>query len=111
MRFLRGMYRAFRRLFSPGREKLIIDKALKNGDDMLSPGREKLDIQVADAMELDDLFDEGPRGSEGEGTALAGDFKIFSSKDEYNREFLSVFQSFKSSFLLDYSHRDGHFRV
>ncbi len=91
MRFLRGMYRAFRRLFSPGREKL--------------------DIQVADAMSLDDLFDESPMGPEGEGAALAGDFKIFSSGDEYNREFLSVFQSFKSSFLLDYSHRDGHFRV
>ncbi len=52
MRFLRGMYRAFRRLFSPGREKL--------------------DIQVADAMSLDDLFDESPMGPEGEGSRWGG---------------------------------------
>lgn len=91
MRFLRGMYKAIRRLFSPRRETL--------------------NIQVAEAIDLEGLFDEDPRGREGEGAALAGDFKIFSSKDEYNREFLCVFQSFKSSFLLDYNHRDGHFRA
>ncbi len=42
---------------------------------------------------------------------ITNDFKMFSSTDDYNREFLSVFQSFRRSFVLDYNQKDGHFRV
>lgn len=43
--------------------------------------------------------------------AMAGDFRSFSNTDDYNRDFLSIFQSFKKDFYLDYSQKDGHFRV
>ncbi|MRR14643.1 hypothetical protein EG833_04290 [archaeon] len=42
---------------------------------------------------------------------MTDDFKSFSSTDDYNREFLSVFQSARRSFVLDYNQKDGHFRV
>ncbi len=43
--------------------------------------------------------------------AMADDFRSFSNTDDYNRDFLSIFQSFKKDFYLDYSQKDGHFRV
>ncbi|MGI6388246.1 MAG: hypothetical protein ACOX2W_14215 [Desulfomonilia bacterium] len=43
--------------------------------------------------------------------AMAGDFRSFSNTDDYNRDFLSMFQNFKKDFYLDYSQKDGHFRV
>jgi hypothetical protein len=75
------------------------------------PRTQKLNMQVADAIDLRDLFTEDLRGTEQDVGAMPDDFKIFSSKDDYNREFLYVFQTFKGSFFLDYNHRDGHFRV
>ena len=42
---------------------------------------------------------------------MAGDFRSFSSTDDYNRDFLCIFQAFKKDFYLDYSQKDGHFRV
>ncbi len=38
-------------------------------------------------------------------------FRSFGSLEEYNREFLSYFKAHRRDFLLDYSQRDGHFRV
>jgi hypothetical protein len=43
--------------------------------------------------------------------AIRDDFKSFSSMDDYNKEFLCIFQSYRSDFVLDYSQKDGHFRV
>jgi len=42
---------------------------------------------------------------------MAGDFRSFSSTEDYNRDFLNIFQAFKKDFYLDYSQKDGHFRV
>lgn len=62
------------------------------------------------SMDMPDLFDEefGALGSDVPGT---GDFKIFSSNDDYNKELLNVFQYSGKRVILDYNHRDGHFRV
>jgi hypothetical protein len=62
------------------------------------------------AIDLTDLFSEEPLELPEFG-AVAGDFKVFSSNEDYNREFLYVFQACKKSFFLDYNHKDGHFRV
>jgi len=43
--------------------------------------------------------------------AMTGEFRSFSSSEEYNRDFLCIFQAFKKDFFLDYSQKDGHFRV
>jgi hypothetical protein len=72
---------------------------------------ETLNKQVAKSIDLRDLLSGDQHLLEGETGTLADDFKIFSSKDDYNREFLCVFQTFKSSFYLDHNHKDGHFRV
>lgn len=66
---------------------------------------------AAPAIDLSDLIGDDFCLTEEENEVLADDFKIFLSKDDYNREFLYVFQTFKSSFFLDYTHKDGHFRV
>ncbi|MGC9325492.1 MAG: hypothetical protein ACP5G0_12185 [Desulfomonilia bacterium] len=42
---------------------------------------------------------------------LEDEFRSFRSTDEYNRDFLCIYQSNKRSFLIDYSQKDGHFRV
>jgi hypothetical protein len=73
--------------------------------------RAELNRQVAKAIDLQDLFSDDAQLSAEEVGSLDGGFKMFSSKDDYNREFLTVFQSCKSSFFLDYNHKDGHFRV
>ncbi len=39
------------------------------------------------------------------------DFKSFSRLDDYNRDFLSIFETSKRDIIIDYSHKDGHFRV
>ena len=39
------------------------------------------------------------------------DFKIFSRVDDYNRDFLSIFEASKRDIIIDYTHKDGHFRV
>lgn len=61
-------------------------------------------------IDMSDLFDEDLE-SIPELEIIRDDFKSFSSTDDYNREFLCVFQSFKRVIVLDHSHRDGHFRV
>ncbi len=61
-------------------------------------------------IDLSDLFTEDFE-SMPELEIITDDFKSFSSTDDYNREFLCVFQNFKRVFVLDHSHRDGHFRV
>lgn len=38
-------------------------------------------------------------------------FRSFGSAEEYNREFIVYFKAHRSEFMLDYSQRDGHFRV
>jgi hypothetical protein len=38
-------------------------------------------------------------------------FRSFGSLEEYNKEFVSFFKAHRREFLLDYSQRDGHFRV
>jgi hypothetical protein len=38
-------------------------------------------------------------------------FRSFGSLEEYNKEFVTFFKSHRRRFLLDYSQRDGHFRV
>jgi len=75
------------------------------------PKADTLNKQVVNAIDLTDLFSDDLQVSAEEVGKLAEGFKIFSSKDDYNREFLFVFQNYKSSFLLDYNHKDGHFRV
>jgi hypothetical protein len=39
------------------------------------------------------------------------EFKSYSSVDEYNKDFLNIFQAFRREFILDYSQKDGHFKV
>ena len=39
------------------------------------------------------------------------DFKSFSRVDDYNRDFLSIFKTSKKDIIIDYTHKDGHFRV
>jgi hypothetical protein len=39
------------------------------------------------------------------------DFKSFSSMDDYNRDFLSIFEMYGRDIILDNTHKDGHFRV
>ena len=43
--------------------------------------------------------------------AMTCDFRSFSDSEDYNRDMLCIFQSFKKDFYLDHSQRDGHFRV
>jgi hypothetical protein len=43
--------------------------------------------------------------------AIRDDFKSFSTMDDYNKDFLSIFQTYRKDFVLDYSQKDGHFRV
>ena len=38
-------------------------------------------------------------------------FRSFGSLEEYNKEFVSFFKAHRRELLLDYSQRDGHFRV
>lgn len=38
-------------------------------------------------------------------------FRTFGTLEDYNREFVSYFKSHRSDFYLDYSQKDGHFRV
>ena len=38
-------------------------------------------------------------------------FRSFYSLDEYNKDFVIFFKSHRREFLIDYSQRDGHFRV
>jgi hypothetical protein len=87
--------------------RTMIDKFL----DLFSPKTATLNKQVADAIDLRDLFAEDLHMNRQEMEALADNFKMFSSKDDYNKEFLHVFQTCKASFYLDHTHRDGHFRV
>ncbi len=61
-------------------------------------------------IDLSDLFNEDLE-SIPELEIMTDDFKSFSSTDDYNKEFLCVFQNFKRVFVLDHSHGDGHFRV
>jgi hypothetical protein len=75
------------------------------------PKEESLRKQVSDSIDLGDLITEEFRLTIDDTDDLSDGFKIFESKDDYNREFLYVFQNFKSSFYLDYTHKDGHFRV
>lgn len=42
---------------------------------------------------------------------LGDDFKCFSSMDDYNKDFLTIFQTYRTDIFLDYSQKDGHFRV
>jgi|GEM_PF-5842206 len=42
---------------------------------------------------------------------IENQFKTFQNMDEYNRDFLCIIQSHRRSFLIDYSQKDGHFRV
>jgi len=39
------------------------------------------------------------------------DFKSFLTIDDYNRDFLSIFEASRREIFLDYTHKDGHFRV
>jgi hypothetical protein len=78
---------------------------------LIIPREEKLKRQVAESIDLGDLVTQEFHLVIDDAGDLAEGFKIFESKDDYNREFLCVFQNFKSSFYLDYSHKDGHFRV
>jgi hypothetical protein len=85
----------------------LIDKIIG----LFMPKDESLNKQVADSIDLGDLITQEFHLTIDDSDTLADDFKIFESKDDYNREFLYVFQNFKSSFYLDYTHKDGHFRV
>ena len=38
-------------------------------------------------------------------------FRSFVTIEEYNQEFIVFFKAHRNEFLLDYSQRDGHFRV
>lgn len=39
------------------------------------------------------------------------EYRDCGSLDEYNRDFLAIFKTHRSDFLLDHSQKDGHFRV
>jgi hypothetical protein len=38
-------------------------------------------------------------------------FRDCGNLKEYNQEFMSIFKMHRTEFLLDYSQKDGHFRV
>ena len=42
---------------------------------------------------------------------LDGGFRMHSSITSYNQDVYDIHQAHKQEFLLDHSHRDGHFRV
>jgi len=77
--------------------------------DLFSPKSGFLEKKQIGNIDLTDIFTEELELISDK--CSAEDFKIFSSTADYNREFLSVFQTFKRSFVLDYNHKDGHFRV
>jgi hypothetical protein len=39
------------------------------------------------------------------------DYRDYRNQDEYNRDFLAIFKTCRRNILLDYSQKDGHFRV
>ena len=39
------------------------------------------------------------------------DYRDYMNQEEYNREFLAIFKNCRRNILLDYSQKDGHFRV
>lgn len=61
-------------------------------------------VDLSDIFKSDYVFMQNPE-------SISDDFKSFSSMDEYNKDFLSIFQTYRSDFVLDYSQKDGHFRV
>jgi len=42
---------------------------------------------------------------------MSDPFRSFMTIEEYNKEFIVFFKAHRNEFLLDYSQRDGHFRV
>lgn len=46
-----------------------------------------------------------------EDRALGDAFRSFGTLEDYNRDFITFFKSHRSDFYLDYSQKDGHFRV
>ncbi len=42
---------------------------------------------------------------------LKGAFRSYGALEDYNKEFVVIFKSHRSDFLMDYSQVDGHFRV
>lgn len=43
--------------------------------------------------------------------AIEMNFRDCGNLKEYNQEFMSIFKMHRTEFLLDYSQKDGHFRV
>lgn len=42
---------------------------------------------------------------------LQSAFRCFRTLEDYNKDFIAYFKSHRREFLLDYSQKDGHFRV
>ncbi|MBN2299246.1 MAG: hypothetical protein JXM72_11655 [Deltaproteobacteria bacterium] len=77
-------------------------------DQML--GRNVLDKQSMKSIDFSDIFDKDfDRVMVPE--FLKDDFKSCLSMDEYNKDFLDIFQTYGKKMVLNYSQKDGHFRV
>ena len=46
-----------------------------------------------------------------ENLKIETNFRDCENLREYNQDFLSIFKTHRTDFLLDYSQKDGHFRV
>jgi hypothetical protein len=46
-----------------------------------------------------------------ENLKIETNFRNFESLKEYNQDFLAIFKTHRTDFVLDYSQKDGHFRV
>ncbi|HHO76121.1 MAG TPA: hypothetical protein ENN05_06795 [Deltaproteobacteria bacterium] len=73
-------------------------------------GRDILGKQSMKSIDFSDILENGFRsGIKPE--YLKTDFKSCLSMDEYNKDFLNIFEVYRKGVFLDYSHKDGHFRV
>ena len=73
-------------------------------------GRDVLGKQSMKSIDFSGIFDKDcndPMAWE----LLKDDFKSCLSIDEYNNDFLSIFEAYRKEMFLNYSQKDGHFRV
>lgn len=67
--------------------------------------------------EIDFILDDEMYCQPSDGEDMLADFGIEDGfrdcRDlaEYNKDFLLIFKVYRKDFLIDYSHKDGHFRV
>ena len=73
-------------------------------------GKDVLDKQSMKSIDFSEIFEESFKDAIAP-EFLKDDFKSCLSVDEYNKDFLNIFQTCRKDMFLNYSQKDGHFRV